>query len=49
VGDKLGVIDATTLVNGDYEIRLVAYDRSGNSHSSTTQVTVSGEKKVGKP
>jgi|GEM_PF-5252252 len=45
--DKLGVVDATTLVNGDYEIRLLVYDRSGNFNSQSTQVHVTGEKKVG--
>jgi RHS repeat-associated protein len=43
----LGVVDATNMVNGDYEIRLNVYDQSGNASSSSTQITVSGEKKVG--
>ncbi|MDB5050955.1 MAG: Rhs family protein [Fibrobacteres bacterium] len=45
--NKLGLVDATTLVNGDYEILLSVYDRSGNSNSKSTQVHVTGEKKVG--
>lgn len=45
--DKLGTIDATLLVNGDYAIRLDVYDQAGHSSSDITQVTVSGEKKVG--
>jgi RHS repeat-associated protein len=47
VADKLGDIDATTLVNGDYAIRLDVYDKAGHSSWDTTQVTVSGEKKIG--
>ncbi len=44
---ELGEIDATTLVNGDYQIRLDVYDRSGNANSASTQVHVTGEKKIG--
>lgn len=45
--DSLGVIDATSLTNGDYKIRLDVYDRAGNSNSDTVQVQVAGEKKIG--
>jgi RHS repeat-associated protein len=45
--DYLGAIDGTNLPNGDYEIRVQAFDRSGNSHSSSVQVQVTGERKVG--
>jgi RHS repeat-associated protein len=45
--DSLGMVDATTLVNGDYEIRLDVYDRSGNSNTASVQIKAVGEKKVG--
>lgn len=45
--DSLGVVDATTLVNGDYEIRLDVYDRSGNSNTASVRIKAVGEKKVG--
>ncbi len=43
----LGEIDATTLVNGVYEVRLDVFDRSGNSNTRSVQIQSAGEKKVG--
>jgi RHS repeat-associated protein len=43
----LGVIDATTLENGDYIIKLVVFDRYGNSGASQVLVRIDGNKKIG--
>jgi RHS repeat-associated protein len=44
---KLGTIDPTLLLNGNYSFRLTASDASGQTTVINTGVTVSGEQKVG--
>ncbi|MCG8409240.1 MAG: putative Ig domain-containing protein [Phycisphaerales bacterium] len=45
--EELGKLDTTQMVNGTYDLLLVAYDLSGNSASYIVTVAVEGAAKVG--
>jgi len=47
VNGVLGVFDATALDNGDYRLRLTAWDQYGNGLADETRVRVDGQAKVG--
>ncbi|HEY7511050.1 MAG TPA: RHS repeat-associated core domain-containing protein [Vicinamibacteria bacterium] len=46
-GGVLGTFDPTVLLNGIYDVRLVATDAAGTTTTTTRSVVVSGELKVG--
>ena len=45
---QIGVLDATSLANGSYEIALLATDSNGNTQYSLSLVTVTGNYKPGR-
>jgi RHS repeat-associated protein len=47
VNGVLGTFDPTTLLNGIYQVQLVAVDAAGTTTTSTRSVVVSGDLKVG--
>ena len=47
VNGPLGTLDPTTLLNGIYQVRLVAVDAAGTTTTETRSVVVRGDQKVG--